>query len=143
MKERITDKIHTFVVKAMPGMFKRLMYISSLLAVIDVNHADDKVLAGKLNDIFDLDKSSSVVSDTMRVKNVVWKEFRLEKKFFYHGREFDLDLLKKGKYNYKELDDVASYLIEKTPDWIRYGNTDVMRYDIKRLFRSIPELTEA
>lgn len=79
----------------------------------------------------------------MYVKDVIWKEFIHEKTFVYNGKKFDLNLLKDGKYSAIDIDNVASHLIETTPKWIRYANEDVMRYDIKKLFRSLPELSMA
>ena len=143
LKERFTDKLQTAAGLLLPGMFKRLMYISCLLAVIDIQHASDQVMARKLNDIFELNKSPSIVTDTMYVKDVIWKEFIHEKTFVYNGKKFDLNLLKDGKYSAIDIDNVASHLIETTPKWIRYANEDVMRYDIKKLFRSLPELSMA
>lgn len=143
LKERFTDLLQTAAGNFLPAMFKRLVYISSLLAVIDVQHASDQVLAQKLNNIFELNKPPSVVTDTMRVKDVVWKEFLHEKTFVYNGKEFDLDLLKDGKYNAIDIDNMTTHLIQTTPNWIRYANDDVMRHDIKKLFRSLPELSKA
>jgi hypothetical protein len=143
MMERFSDKVQSAVGFILPGMFKRLMYISSLLSVIDVQPTSDQALARKLNDIFQLGKNPSAVTDTMFVKEVLWKEFAHEKSFTYHGKSFNLDQFKSGNYTASDLDSMARHLIETTPQWIKYANEDVMRYDIKKLVRSLPELSAA
>jgi hypothetical protein len=142
MKERFTGIIQSAASVILPGMFKRLVYISSLLAVIDLHPTSDRALAQKLNDIFEMKKDASILSDSMVVKDVIWKKFTHARTFVYNDKLFDLDLLKEGKYNTVEIDAVATHLVETTPSWIRYASDDIMRYDIKKLFRSLPELSK-
>jgi hypothetical protein len=143
MKEWFISKLQEKAGILMPVMFKRLMYISSLLAMIDGNKNSDEALACKLNAIFDLTHDPKSVVATMRIKNVIWKDLEQNKTFIYCGKIIDLDNLQIDNHTSMDLELIANHVISKTPDWIRYASDNVMRYDIKKLLRNLSTLRTA
>jgi hypothetical protein len=143
VKEWFITKLQEKAGVLMPVMFKRLMYISSLLAMIDGDKNSDETLACKLNDIFDLTHDPKSVAATMRIKNVIWKELEQNKTFIYCGKIIDLDNLQIHSHSAMDLESIANHVISMTPAWIRYASDNVMRYDIKKLLRNLGTLRAA
>lgn len=127
----LADMSTSILSKIIPVRTKRLMFVFSVLAVIDENIRHDKVLIEKLNSLLRLPQNPELCQASFAIKSTIWK-----------GTS--------GVTSYPDLTDpsmswldaylqdkvaVAERFLRKCPAWLKYGeDSNDMRRDLDRLF---------
>lgn len=115
------------VIKILDSRMKRLVYITSLAAVIKNNKDLDTQILGKMNSVLNLAntelkslKLPALVCDKIWTNQSIIKD--------------DIKYLKENNVNNKSCIDKVKNIIKCTPSWLKYDNEDKIFEDIISLF---------
>lgn len=113
----------------MAPRMKRLVYLSSLAAVINNTQTLDKDITVKLNEILHLSNTgTSALKLPIQLSNVLWSNKKILKEHFAK--------LKESKTSSICALDSIRKILSTSPSWIRYGSESEMMEDISSLFCS-------
>lgn len=125
-----------------PNRFKRLIYISSVLAVIKQIKEPDQFLVDKLNSIFNIAKYSDAIFFPMYIKSFIWENILTSNVIEINGKSlFITEIASTGHnpYSDEECVAMASYFSKLAPKWLRYGSENLMVHDVTTLFQHLDE----
>ena len=124
----------------LPRRTKRLIYLASLLAMIeDINNPSELVVK-KLDELFGLaNYGCKALKFPMIVHNFIWQ------KTIYTQPETQCKdsfcALMHEKLEKNDIKELCEYFYRSTPVWLKYGSKNLMLTDIRILLKHIPELT--
>ena len=129
--------------KVLPRRIKRVIYVSSILALIEqINNPDDALLA-KLNEILDLGKyPASAGLPMFCAKSLIWvncETYTVE----LHGKTIPITELAKEPRQEEDNMIVGRYFSNIVPKWLKYGSDDLMTRDISLLLANLGRLQAA
>lgn len=135
----LADMSSSILSKIIPVRTKRLMFVSSVLGIIDENIADNQALVGQLNSMLRMPGRPEVFQASNAIKSVIWAGTGLNTAY----ENLDDSSTSWLDQVLKDQDSVASHFIRKCPKWLKYGeDSSDMRRDLDRLFsvmRTVPE----
>ena len=122
----------------LPKQAKRLIFLASLLAMIeDINDPSD-IIIQKLGQLFDLHSDGpKPIKFVMVVHESIW-----EKTLFSQPEtrcKVSFKSLFQSKLEHKEIKDLAEYFYRSTPNWLKYGSKNLMINDLRTLLINAPE----
>ncbi len=120
----------------MAPRMKRLVYLSSLAAVINNTQTLDKDITMKLNEILHLATTgTSALRLPIQLSNVLWANKKILQEHFAK--------LKESKKDSTCAIDSIKQILSTSPSWIRYGSESEMMGDISSLFCSENKLIKS
>lgn len=124
-----------------PKRFKRLIYISSVLAIVkEVREPEQsKVLVNKLNDVFKIAKYPEAMMYSMYIKSIVWRDLPAEGHILINGQKITISQIKGRCLSDSDCRAVGEYFNKQAPKWLRYGSNNLMIHDVVVLMQHLTE----
>ena len=152
--KRICKSVFNFLLdKLLPNFAKRTILLSSLVGCImdipkSIDVIDDKEtisLVNKLNNLFNLSKSTVGLASPMIIHHLVWHGLFKETLIFTRTKLEITSLadLSKHKLNTVEKRIVANKVLDSIPKWLRYNSRNKMRADLITLFDNVDDFVAA
>lgn len=141
MKPIISNYIAKKVGMYLPRKIKRLVYVSSILALIDDIKAPSNEITRKLNVVLGLGSNDSSIALPMYIHSFIWSTVIKE-----HREEFDkfrLSIKSNQESGYPTTNsykEVISFFCNNAPEWLRYGSAELLSQDLKTMFNIMPML---
>jgi hypothetical protein len=132
-----TNPLITWSIGRMAPRVKRMVYLSSLAAIMNDTQILDKEIALKLNSILQLaNTGTSSLKLPIHLSKVIWSN----KKILQHSFDsIKQSIISGSTYcDFKCIDEI----INATPDWIKYDIDSKIREDISSLFCRENELVK-
>lgn len=126
--------------KRLPRRFKRLIYVSSILGLIQQMKDPDMALVIKLNTMFKLANNPDALAFPMYIKSVIWKDVMLEAVCISTTDEqVPITALLDQELNSKDCTAIGEYFARQAPAWLKYGAIDTMVNDIVLLVKQLKQ----
>lgn len=134
IKRLISSKVSKCISGVLPRKIKRLIYLSSVIAVLDDIKNPSSEITRKLNLLLGLSKDDSAIILPMYIHSFIWGDVIKS-----HAKEFNVyqDKLKNEPMNF---DDVVNFFCCNTPMWLSYGSIELLKRDLKTMFSTLPLL---
>ena len=122
--------------KIFSNHMKRLVFISSVVGLIYRVKDPDLRLIKKLNAIFKLAEYPEAMQLPFRVKSVIWKNKDLNI-LGQNGRVIHIFDVPTTEMKPTDIERLSSQVVSQAPWCLQYGDVEVMRQDLKKLFTQI------
>ena len=123
--------------KKVPKRIKRLIFVASILALVDGTKEINKTLASKLNLILQVAYNVEAMYFPMAVKSIIWKSVIKNPLVTIAGNTYNIKDLNDIRVLDPDLSNVSAFLIDRMPAWLVYGSRDLMHRDIQVLFQKV------
>lgn len=124
--------IGKIIEKRFPKKTKRLMYVSSLIAMIRGIKEPNEKISTQLNEIFKIAEYPDAILFPIYIKSFIWKELSKDEINILH------DCYKNDKE--ETIMEYIDRLIYLAPDWIRYGSLDLIKTDTMMVLRNASKM---
>jgi hypothetical protein len=124
-----------------PRRFKRLIYISSILAIVkEIKEPEQsEVLVNKLNDVFKIAKYPQAMMYSMYIKSMVWRDLSNEDAILLNEQRVLISQLQSKCLNESDCLAVGKYFNDKAPEWLKYGSERLMVNDVVILMQHLKD----
>lgn len=126
--------------KKLPPRLKRLMYVSSILGMMQQAKDPNMELVGKLNDVFKIAKYPEAFKFPMYIKSMIWKNMESDKVVVSNGRSIAISDLIKTDLTNNDVALVGAYFAKNVPNWLKYGSIDLLIDDVMVLLKQVKRL---
>ena len=123
----------------LPRRFKRLIYVSSILRLIQQVQDPDMQLITKLNNIFKIAHSPDAFAFPMYIKSAIWKDAIDEAVYITSDKEVAIEDLISQDLSNKDCTVIGEYFANHAPTWLLYGAVDTMVNDIVMLVKQLKQ----
>jgi hypothetical protein len=113
----------------MPPKWKRLFYIGSVIALTSFMDKPDFLLFSKINDMLGMTYTGTNLWIPKFIRDSIWKPI-LSDSIELGGKSVPVTCLDKCEINNAELEQMATYFLERTPSWITYAPGEYMKRDL-------------
>jgi hypothetical protein len=128
--------------KKLSYRLKRMIFLSSVLGLVEnIQHPDNELL-GKLNSVLKLAHDKQALKFPIMIHSWIWRRQK-DNVISLDGRTVpisDLVQLREGDVNFDKL---AEYLFHAAPDWVVYSKLPTVSEDLRKLFAEVSEMKEA
>jgi hypothetical protein len=121
----------------LPRKFKRLIYVSSILGLIQQMQDPDMELVTKLNETFKLAEYPDAFAFPMYIKSVIWKDALFDHVSIHSDRNVAIGDLIKEDLNSRDCAAIGEYFATHSPSWLKYGAIDFMVNDVVLLIQQL------
>lgn len=132
--------INRYLTKKFSLRFKRMIFISSVLGLLENIQTPDKEMMSKLNDILKLAHNNDAIAFPMYIHSFLWRNCDTETCLPIDGRQVPLTELSGSNMTVANYHALARYLINSAPRWMIYGSEQTIAKDLELLFKSVPQL---
>lgn len=139
LSSAICDKL----INKVPRKFKRLVFLSSILGIIDdIKNPTDEIIS-KLNEILSLAHDKKALMLPIYIHSFIWKgvmEPAMEKdqQLVDSIRNVVGGVIDEDSKNY-----LIDFFITHSPEWLRYGSIDLIKKELNTLFTYSREIVAA
>lgn len=127
--------------KKLSYRLKRMIFLSSVLGLVEnIQHPDNELL-GKLNTALKLAHDKQALKFPILIHSWIWRRQR-GNVININGREILMSDLLQLKDQDLDFDQVASYLFHAAPEWVVYSKLPAFSEDLKKLFHSVKDLKD-
>lgn len=143
IREKLMGLWIRFLDGFLPDRFKRMIFLSSLMAYIQGTKSPDKELINKLNQLLHLASSSNPVMVPPLFNQQIWKQIvpRNEPLGKTGVTLAQLSEVQDYKIFTSQARSVSDRIIKNTPSWLKYGSNNQMRADLMKLLQGVGKLT--
>lgn len=120
----------------LPSKTKRLIYISSILGVIETCKDPDQRLIAKLNEVFRIAKYQDSFLFPMQINQLIWPEVS-NSIIDFDGKKIPLKNITQMNLSESELETIGKYFAKKSPPWLTYGSQRLMVADAASLISEV------
>lgn len=137
----IQRKFFGFLNENLPRKLKRLIFLSSLLAMIeDIKNPSDDIIK-KLDELFKLANSNEMaIGFPMYIHSFIWQKALLNSLGTKENFRERLDTLVTEKLNSRDFRELCNFFYKSTPEWLKYGSKNLIENDLRILFKNMPTL---
>lgn len=120
--------------------FKRMIFLASVVGLLENIHSPDKAMMAKLNEVLKLAHHNDAIALPILIHSYLWRNCDTGTCLPVNGQLVPLTELtgsKMSAVNYRAL---ARYLIGSAPRWMVYGSEQRIAEDLEMLFKNVPQL---
>lgn len=123
----------------LPRRMKRLIYLSSILGVIEhVQKDPDLALIEKLNDVLKLADNANSYRLPIYVKSLIWKDAEQDRGVLMNEHYVPISQIQiQESMSMSEKTKLADFFTFKCPDWLKYGSEQLMENDVVNLIDNL------
>ena len=123
----------------LPRRIKRLIYLSSILGVIEhVQQDPDLELIEKLNNVLKLAENANSYRLPIYVKSLIWKNMEQERGVLLNEQYIPVSDIKiSDRMSYLDKTKLAEFFSFRTPEWLKYGSEQLMENDVVNLIDNL------
>lgn len=133
----IVRKLEQIAEKNFPKRFKRLIYISSIIAIIKQIREPDHILIAKLNDIFKIARYPDAMIFPMYIKSFIWRDLKADNIININGKCVLVSDIECNCISETDYEAIAKYFNSIAPGWLKYGSEKLMIYDVVLLMKHL------
>jgi hypothetical protein len=126
----------------LPRKVKRLIYVSSILGLMQQVRDPDMTLVTKLNETFKLAEYPDAFAFPMYIKSVIWKDALFDQVCIHTDRNVAIGELINEDLNNRDCTAIGEYFAQQAPAWLKYGSLEVMVNDIVVLIKQLKQFKE-
>jgi len=122
------------LIKKVPRKFKRLVFLSSVLGIIDnIKNPTDEIIS-KLNEVLSLAHDKKALMLPIYIHSFIWKSV------MEPAMETDQQLVNSiknvvsGNIDETSKNYLTNFFIANSPEWLRYGSIDLIKQELNTLF---------
>lgn len=131
---------HRFLEKRLPRRIKRLIFISTIMALVKKIQEPNMELISQLNNIFQVTREPQAFLMPMKIKNVVWKNSKDKQLDCPHSGTQSITELLSRNHDSDDYLAIGQFFAKNAPPWIRYGAEDLMSEDASLLIKQLKKL---
>ncbi len=131
-----------YALSHIPRKAKRLIFVATLFRIIDGIKDNDTELIAKLNSILQISKNDQAWEFPMSFSTLIWRDLNSNVIHLFSG-DISIFELKNISLESEDKQAVADWFISHMPEWLKYGSTDLLRYDVTTLISQIRKLNAA
>lgn len=129
--------------KILPDRTKRLIFVSSFLAHIQICDSSDRNLISKLNLLLDLSADDNALVLPMQWHERIWSDVHVDKILHDKGIEIsNINQILEIEFMSPKVRTLSEDIIKAMPKWLKYDSNTRMRSDLIKLFRNIGDLLQ-
>ena len=132
--------INRYLTRKFSLRFKRMIFLSSVLGLLENIQTPDKEMMSKLNEILKLAHNNDAIAFPMYIRSFLWRNCDVETCLSVDGRQVPLTELSGSRMTTANYLALARYLINSAPKWMVYGSEQAVAQDLEILFKSVPKL---
>lgn len=121
----------------LPRKYKRMIYISSILGLLEQVREPDMELVKKLNDIIKIAHHVEAIQGPIYIKNLIWKTFSSRTLMLSESKTIAVCDITKSELTQKECEVIGNYFANNAPKWLRYGSLGMMINDVTLLIQNL------
>ncbi len=121
----------------LPRRFKRLIYVSSILGLMQQARDPDMTLVTKLNDTLKLAQYPDAFAFPMYVKSVIWRDAIFDTVCLRADQRIAIGDLIKQDLTGKDCTAIGEYFASQSPSWLKYGSLEFMVNDVVSLIKQL------
>jgi hypothetical protein len=135
-------QLERFAENNFPKRFKRLIYISSIFAIVKQIREPDQILVNKLNSVFKIARYPDAMIFPMYIKSLIW--FGLNEQSFIqiNDRKIQITELDCECFDNNDCEAIAQYFNKTAPSWIHYGSERLMVHDVVTLMKHLRDFNQ-
>ena len=126
-----------YVAYYFPRRFKRLIFISSVMGVIQQIKDPDMQLIGKLNDLFKVAQYDDAFVFPMYIKSFIWKGIGTTPIEVDASHHLNITQIMAKDLSMSEVNAVGDFFADKVPACLRYGSAKLMASDVIMLIKQL------
>lgn len=119
-----------------PRKVKRLIYLSTILGMLQNQKDPDIELVKKLNEIFQVARDPNAYLFPMHIRSMIWKGHCGSTIKLVRG-VVPITEIKNLNLTDTDATDIGVYFAEHSPEWIRYGSNDLLISDVKKMLQQL------
>lgn len=119
---------------------KRMIFLSSVLGLLEDIQKPDKEMMSKLNDILKLAHHKDAIAFPFYIHSYLWRNCNTDICLSVGGQQIPLTELSGSSMTTTNYLTLARYLIKSAPRWMIYGSEYTVAHDLEVLFKSVPDL---
>lgn len=132
-----------FLGKILPNRTKRLIFVSSFIAHIQVCEHADRNLIAKINRLLHLSDDDFALFLPMQYHEKIWSKLNVEQ--LLHDKGFaisNFNQIAEIEYMSPKVRTLCEDIIKLMPEWLKYASNTQMRSDLIKLFKNIGDLVQ-
>lgn len=130
-KRVLTDKL--------PRRVKRLIYVSSIMGLIQQVKQPDMSLVNKLNDVFKIAKCPDAFIFPMYIKSIIWRDVSFVAKLSETGKAISIGDVVHQELTPRDCKAIGEHFLANVPSWLRYGSDALMISDVVTLVSQLKQ----
>lgn len=120
----------------LPRRWKRLIYVSSILGLIQQVKDPDMRLVNKLNKVLRIADNSNSYILPMYIKSIIWKQ-AANHSIVLGDRSISVEEIGACDLTRTDCTAIGVYFANNAPAWLKYGSDELMVSDVKLLINQI------
>lgn len=143
-KKKLTfkQKFVKFLFKKVPKRFKRIVFISSIMGIIEQSRDANMELVNKVNEIFQLAKDPKTFMLPVHFNSVIWTDITADSVLGEDSEHREVCKICLKDINdrilsHEECEAIGRHFAKNVPDWLKYGSFELMVSDVIRLLREM------
>ncbi len=129
--------VYKWLYKKIPKRVKRLIFVSSVLGLLDMDKKITNELIMKINALLRVAHNSDAMYFPIAVKSFIWKKIINNPVLDIDGVQYKITDISTIKNIDSHFDSLAKFLLESMPEWLVYGSSSLMEYDIQVLCQKV------
>lgn len=121
----------------LPRKYKRMIYISSILGLLQQVREPDMELVKKLNDIIKIAHHVEVIQGPIYIKNLIWRTFSKRTLALSETKTIAVCDIAKSELTQRECEVIGNFFANSAPEWMRYGSLGMMINDVTLLIQNL------
>lgn len=126
-----------FLMEHIPSRIKRLIFLSSIIGMIERVETPDQEMLNKLNEVLKLAHNNEAMVLPFHIHSWLWKKCDPEASIEVNGQNICMINIANANLGKTGFLQVAEYLISKAPEWIVYDSNQVIAKDLELVFKNI------
>lgn len=116
----------------MPRKWKRMLYVSSIIAMTSMADRPDFRLFERINEILKMTYRPKDYWIPKFIRNMIWKSVVKQRVIVLDQHRFDVTKLDAHRVEEQQIEALSQYLSDHAPEWIVYAPEYVLRSDAKK-----------
>lgn len=120
--------------------FKRMIFLASVVGLLEDIKSPDKATLAKLNNVLKLAHHNDAIALPILIHSYLWKNCDTDTCLPVNGKLTPLSELSGSEMSASNYRALARYLIASAPRWMVYGSEQAIAEDLEKLFKNVPQL---
>lgn len=133
----LSRRLTSVIGKKLSRRFKRLIYISSVMGLLEEVKDPDMRVIQKLNEIFKIAKYPDAIVFPMYIKSLIWKDVSSMAVMVDSDKQLALHSVMRIDLTTEEFTAIGEHFAKRAPSWLRYGSVESMVEDVVKLIHQL------
>lgn len=120
--------------------FKRMIFLASVVGLLENIHSPDKAMMAKLNEVLKLAHHNDAIALPILIHSYLWRNCDKDTCLPVNGHLTPLMELSGSEMSASNYRALARYLMGSAPRWMVYGSEQRIAEDLEKMFKNVPQL---